>query len=182
MPTPATPDMPMPATPEITRQRLGELLDALAARTSAPGGGAAAGVALALAAALCAMAARFSSGRLDSAEEIAVTADGLRFRALSLASDDSVAYASVLAARRLPAGTDPVVRQEVLAAAMAQAVAVPLEISEIGTEVARLATEVASAGNPNLLGDALTSVLLAEAAAAAAATLVEINLSEEGAS
>ena len=56
----------------------------------------------------------------------------------------------------------------------------PLEISEIGAELARLATEVASTGNPNLLGDALSAVLLAEAATAAATTLVEINLSGEG--
>jgi methenyltetrahydrofolate cyclohydrolase len=159
-------------------ERLGDLLDSFAERTSAPGGGSAAGVVLALAAALCAMAARFSSRQLDSAGEIAATADRLRERAICLAADDSRAYAAVLEARRLSAGTDPALREEVLATAMAQAVAVPLEISEIGAEVARLATVVASDGNPNLLGDAITAVLLAEAAAAAAATLVEINLSD----
>ena len=63
---------------------------------------------------------------------------------------------------------------------MAQAVAVPLEVSEIGADVARLATQLAATGNPNLLGDARTAVLLAEAAAAAASTLVEINLSGGG--
>jgi len=161
----------------LSDERLGDLLDSFAARTSAPGGGSAAGVVLALAAALCAMAARFSA-RLASAEEIAATADRLRERAIHLAAEDSLAYAAVLQARRLPAGADRDPREEALASAMAQAVAVPLEISEIGAEVARLATEVASAGNPNLLGDALTAVLLAEAAAAAAATLVEINLSD----
>lgn len=132
---------------------------------------------LALAAALCAMAARFSP-RLVSAREIAATADRLRERAIRLAADDAFAFAAVLEARRLPAGTDAALRKEVLATAMAQAVAVPLEVSEIGAEVARLAAEVASAGNPNLLGDALTAIVLAEAAAAAAATLVEINLSD----
>lgn len=159
-------------------ERLGDVLDSFAARTSAPGGGSAAGVVLAVAAALCAMAARFSSRQLDSADEIATTADRLRERAIRLATEDSLAYAAVLEARRLPTGTDPAVREEILAAAMAQAVAVPFEISEIGAEVARLATEVASGGNPNLLGDALTAVLLAEASAAAATTLVEINLSD----
>jgi formiminotetrahydrofolate cyclodeaminase len=172
--------MPKPSTPEIVDERLGDLLDSFAARTAAPGGGSAAGVVLAVAAALCAMAARFSS-RLVSAGEIASTSDRLRQRAIQLADDDSRAYIAVLEARRLSAGTDPALREEVLATAMAQAVAVPLEISEIGAEVARLATEVASGGNPNVLGDALTAVLLAEAAAAAAATLVEINLSDSSA-
>jgi formiminotetrahydrofolate cyclodeaminase len=169
---------PDPAA-SLAGERLGDLLESLAARTPAPGGGSAAGIVLALAAALCAMAARFSA-RLAAADEIAATADRLRQRAIHLAAEDSLAYAGVLQARRLRPGTDPALREEAIAAAMAQAVAVPLEISEIGAEVARLATEVASAGNPNLLGDALTAVLLAEAAAAAAATLVEINVSDQG--
>jgi formiminotetrahydrofolate cyclodeaminase len=166
--------MPMPSS--FADERLADLLESFAARTPAPGGGSAAGVTLALAAALCAMAARFSSGRLDSAEAVAATADGLRVRALRLADDDAQAYAAVLAARRLPGGTEPTLRQEALAAAMEQAVAIPVELSGIGAEVARLAAELASSGNPNLAGDALCAVFLAEAAAAAAATLVEINL------
>jgi formiminotetrahydrofolate cyclodeaminase len=169
----------MPMT-TLADERLGDLLDSFAARTPAPGGGSAAGVVVALAAALCAMAARFSAGRLASAEEIAAAADGLRERALRLAADDSLAYAAVLAARRLPEAPDPAVRQEAVATAMARAVAVPLEVSEIGADVARLATQLAATGNPNLLGDARTAVLLAEAAAAAASTLVEINLSGGG--
>jgi formiminotetrahydrofolate cyclodeaminase len=153
-----------------------QLLGALAARTPAPGGGAAAGIALALAAALCAMAARYSEARFAFSSEIAETADRLQTRALQLAEEDSLAYAGVLAARRLPAGASPGEREQAVATAMARAVAVPLEVVEVGAEIARLATVVASEGNPNLRGDALSAVLLAEAAAAAAASLVEINL------
>lgn len=176
---PAAGEDPGAGEASLGQERLGDLLDSLAARTPAPGGGAAAGIVLALAAALCAMAARYSSSRLATAEEMAITADALRARAIRLAGDDSLAYGAVLAARRLPSGTDPAVREEAIATAMAQAVAVPLEISEVSAEVARMATEIASAGNPNLLGDALAAQFLAEAAAAAAKTLVEINMSGE---
>lgn len=163
----------------ISDQPVGELLEALSARTSAPGGGSAAGVALGLAAALCAMAARFSDRSLEGAAEAAEMADSVRLRALQLADEDAAAYGRVLAARRLPADVPAADREEALATAVAEAVAVPLEVAELGAELARLANEVASSGNPRLLGDAITAVLLAEAAAAAAATLVEINLAEE---
>jgi formiminotetrahydrofolate cyclodeaminase len=158
---------------------LGAYLEAVAERTPAPGGGAAAAVALALAAACCAMAARFSERQLPDAAEIAEAADTIRARALHLADEDANAYEAVLAARRLPAQLPVAERQEAMADAMAMAVAIPHEISELGAELARLATQVAAAGNQNLLGDALAAVLLAEAAAGAAATLVEINLAAE---
>jgi formiminotetrahydrofolate cyclodeaminase len=169
--------MPMPATPGIADERLCDLFESFAARTPAPGGGAAAGVAAALAAALCSMAARFSTSRLATAEELAITADALRSRALRLAGEDAAAYASVLAARRLPIDNDPSVRNEAIARAMAYAVAVPREIAEVAAEVARIASDLSLAGNPNLLGDAVTARLLAEAAGGAATKLIEINLS-----
>jgi formiminotetrahydrofolate cyclodeaminase len=156
-----------------------QLLDSLAARTSAPAGGSAAAVSVALAAALCGMAARFSEASLGSAAEIARAADRLRERALQLADEDASAYAAVLAARRLPTDIGGDERDATLSEAMARAIAVPLEIAEIGGEIGLLATRLASEGNPNLLGDALTAMLLAEAAASAATTIAEINLGDQ---
>lgn len=156
-----------------------QLLDSLAARTSAPAGGSGAAVTVALAAALCGMAARFSEAFLGSAPELAHTADRLRLRALQLAEEDASAYAAVLAARRMPSETAGGERDEMLAEAMARAIAVPLEIAEIGGEIGLLATRLASEGNPNLLGDALSAMLLAEAAASAATTIAEINLGDQ---
>ncbi|MDA8265520.1 MAG: cyclodeaminase/cyclohydrolase family protein [Actinomycetota bacterium] len=153
-------------------------LELLSARSSVPASGSAAGVSAALAAALCGMAARFSNGSLDSAGEIAAKADRLRLRALQLAEADSVAYTALLEARRLPKDTVPDEREEAMAAAAAQVVAIPLEIAEIGAEIGLLASKVASDGNPNLLGDALGAMLLAEAAAAVASTIAEINVAE----
>src|SRR5919112_1291393 len=57
------------------------------------------------------------------------------------------------------------------------AVAVPLAVAEVGNEVAGIAARLVEEGNTNLVGDAITAVLLAEAGVRAAVTLAEINLS-----
>lgn len=155
---------------------LGELLDDLGARTPAPGGGAAAGLVLAMAAGLCGMAARFSGAELPEADRIAVRADEIRARAVELAESDAAAFAGVLAARRL----SPSERSDAVSLAMADAVAIPLEVAEEASELADLAGKVASGGNRNLLGDALAAVVLAEAAGTVAARLAEINIAGSG--
>jgi methenyltetrahydrofolate cyclohydrolase len=151
-----------------------EFLDRLASRTATPGGGGAAAVTAALAAGLVAMAARFSVTQLPEASDLAVRADELRRRAANLADIDARAYQAVLDARRLPA--DGGQRQQGMREALAGAAAVPLEISEIGAQLAEMARRVAQAGNPNLRGDALTGAVLAAAAARSAACLVDINV------
>ena len=150
---------------------LDDFLDGLAARTPTPGGGGAAAVTGAMAAGLVAMAARFSAARLPGALDLAEQADELRRRAAELAEADAVAYTAVLDARR--GGGD-------LREALAGAAVVPLEIAEIGARVAQMAARVASAGNPNLRGDAVTGALLATASARSAACLVDINVGRGG--
>jgi methenyltetrahydrofolate cyclohydrolase len=158
-------------------EALSSLLGAFSARTSAPGGGSASALVVALAAGLCAMAARFSDRQLATSVEVAEAADALAARALELAEEDSRAYSAVLAARRLPQGPDGGAdRERFIEAAVERAVAVPLEIAETGAEVARLAVQVASEGNPNVRGDALTAEVLAQAATTAARALAQMNL------
>lgn len=147
---------------------LGDFLEAVAARTSAPGGGAVAAVATAIAAALVEMAAQFSTKHWDDADAAAARARELRERAAPLAQADAEAYEAVIAARGEPGYYE----------ALSRAADVPLAIVEAAADVAELAAELAAQGNPNLRGDAVTAVLLAEASARAAANLVEINLAE----
>jgi methenyltetrahydrofolate cyclohydrolase len=147
-------------------------LAAVAERTPAPGGGAAAAVGCALGAALAEMAARFAG-----LEEAASRAAALRAAGVGLAEADRTAYAPVLAALRLPAG-DPE-RAGALRAAQSAAADVPLAIAEAAASVAMLARDVAAAGKPGLRGDALAGADLAAGAARAAARLVEINLAGE---
>ena len=57
----------------------------------------------------------------------------------------------------------------------------PLAIAEVGAEIADIAARlVTEDGNPNLKGDAIAAVLLAEAGVRAATALVKINLSAAG--
>ena len=156
--------------------RVGEFLDALSAARPDPGGGSAAALTVALAAALCAMTAELSARRLAHAPEIAADARGLLRRAAPLAQADSDTYADVLAAQRAPGEPAGRPREQRISAALAQASAVPLEVAEIGDRVAALATEIAARGNPAVRGDSLTAARLAAAAAQAAAALVRINL------
>ncbi|MBV9194885.1 MAG: cyclodeaminase/cyclohydrolase family protein [Solirubrobacterales bacterium] len=152
-------------------QRLSELLDAVAARTAAPGGGSTAACTCALAAAVTEMAARFAGPEL---EPIGARAVELRERALELADRELHAYEPVLAALRLPR-EDPK-REQRLRNARAQAAETPLALAVVAVEVAELAAGAVREGNHHLAGDAITGALLAEAACAAAARLVEINL------
>jgi methenyltetrahydrofolate cyclohydrolase len=152
----------------LAEQRLADFLDAVAAPTPAPGGGSSAGIVCALAAALVEMAATIG----DAADADAARA--LRGRALELAEQELTAYAPVLEARRLPA--DDPARQERIATALERASAVPREIAAVADEVGVLARRVSTEVSVAVRGDAETGRLLAEAAGAAAALLVETNL------
>jgi formiminotetrahydrofolate cyclodeaminase len=146
---------------QLRKQSLESFLDSVAAATPAPGGGSSAAVTAALAAALVEMAAR-----IGSAEEAAKRASSLRAQALRLAEEELSSYAPVLEART------PDERSAALAAASEP----PAQVAEKAAEVAELGMDVAASSSPAVRGDALTGVVLAEAAASAAARLVEINM------
>ena len=152
---------------EIAVERsLQGLLDAVAARTTAPGGGVVAGVVAALAGALGGMCARFTDGDQDS---VVLRADELRARAAFLAQSDPAIYADYVRLRRSG-------RDDDIAAALDEAIRIPLEMGEVAAELAGLALGLARSGNPNLRGDAAVAVLMGAAAARAGAVLVCVNL------
>jgi len=157
---------------------LAALLDVVASTDPAPGGGSSAAIAAALAAALLEMSAGFELARENPPAEIdgdlPERAGELRERELALADQDLSSYAGVLDAQRLPA--DHPERADRLAAALADASRAPS--SAISAPASAIATgaRVTVVSNPAVRGDALTGVLIAEAATAAAASLVEINL------
>lgn len=156
-------------------QPVERFLDRVAAREPAPGGGAVAAVTVAASAALVAMAARFAGARPIGGAEFAGRADELRSTALSLAREDAEAYTAVLAAYALPRQAEPARRAEQITAALRGAAEVPVQIACVAAEVAEMGVRLIEEGNPNLKGDAVCAVLLAEAAARAAAGLVHIN-------
>jgi methenyltetrahydrofolate cyclohydrolase len=164
---------PENTTSEYLDLLLREFLDLVASGNPAPGGGSVAAVAVALAAGLSGMAARLSAGQLADADELADRADAARQRVAPLARIDAESYGRVLDAYRDP---DSETRRERVSDALSGATDVPLAVAEVGNEVAEIAARLVEEGNTNLVGDAITAVLLAEAGVRAAVTLAEINL------
>ena len=144
---------------------LKEFLDAVPARTPAPGGGAVAAVVAALAAGLTAMAARFAPDEWERRAEVVGRAEELRARLEPLVDADAEAYGAFMAERSHEA--------------VERIVALPFELAEIAAELAGLAALVAAEGNPNVTGDAAAGADLAAAAASVAARLVAINAGAE---
>jgi len=168
---------PENTTSEYLDLPLREFLDLVASDRPAPGGGSVAAVAVSLAAGLAGMAARLSTGELADASALADRADTSRRRVAPLARADAESYGRVLDASRLPSEPDPETRRERLRDALSGAADVPLAVAEVGSEVAGISARLVEGGNPNLEGDAMTAVLLADAGVRAAAMLAEINLS-----
>lgn len=168
-----------------------ELLDRFASPDPTPGGGSAAALAGALGASLVAMVCAMPKTRTGAAPERARLDAALAWareageRLRALVEEDSRAYDAVVAAYRLPKGSDEekAARKAAVAAAMARATEVPLETAEACLVVLKSAEEAASHGNPNALSDARTGSALAWAGLVGAAENVRINaasLPEEG--
>lgn len=154
-------------------RHLAEFLEAVAARTPAPGGGAGAATTVALAASLVAMAASYTGDSADLPNGLADGARRRQARALDLADEDAAAYTAVLEARRSGDAEERRV-------AWQRAIAVPLEIAECGARTAQDAVWLVEHGRAALRGDAFTGAVLAEAAVRAAVRLVEIDAAAAG--
>jgi hypothetical protein len=113
--------------------RVGEFLDELATARPDPGGGSTAALAVALAAALCAMTAELSARQLAHAPRLAADSRGLLRRAAPLARLTRT-YGGVLAARRAP-GQPAAGAGGRVSAALARPRGA-LEVAELGDRVA----------------------------------------------
>jgi formiminotetrahydrofolate cyclodeaminase len=162
------------AADDLTALPLQGLIDELASDSPAPASGSAAAAAVAMAAALVEMGARRSQGWED-AIGVAAQARSIRQRTVPLVQGDADAYAASLAA--LGSGEPPgPERDAAIAAALAGAADVALEIARAGTDAAYLAELVADLGEPSCRDDAQAAAVLAEAATRVAAALVAANL------
>lgn len=165
---------------------LGAYLDALASDAPAPGGGSAAALAGALAAALVAMVAQFTVGRpkyvtVEARVQDALTqVEALRATLQRLMADDEHAYTAVGAAWRLPRATpeEKTARSRAIQAATLAAMQPPLAMVEASRRVLDLAAMLAEDGNPALASDAAVAALLAGAALRSAAINVQVNLAQ----
>ena len=140
-----------------------------------PGAGYCAAIALSMAAGLVAMAAGASRGEWAEAKGAAAQANILRERVAPLAQRNVEAYAGAVARLRGTTGADGGSDDD-LGTLLERAARIPLEIAEAAVDVASLAAVVAERGDQALRADAVAAALLAQGAARAAATLVEVNL------
>jgi methenyltetrahydrofolate cyclohydrolase len=159
-------------------------LDKLAGEGPEPGGGSAAALAGALAAALVSMVANLTAGREKYADvqgqvaELLAASEALRQRLEEFVTLDTEAYGAVAVAMKLPRDTDAqkAERTRVLQTALLGAAEVPLRVAEAAAEVSRLSRTAAEIGNVNAVSDAGVAAILADAAAQSAALNVKINL------
>lgn len=165
-------------------QPLQTYLDDLASSRSTPGGGSAAAVSGAMAAALTCMVCQLTLGKekyADVQDEIAALlsrAQDQRQRFQQLLAEDISAYGELAACLKMPRASEQE-RQERRAAIqehLVQAALVPLEISERAMVVAGICERIAEIGNVNVLSDIAAAAMLAASAGTAAAWMVRVNL------
>lgn len=156
----------------------------LASSAPTPGGGSAAALAGAMGAALVHMVVELTTGRPDAEpvedelRDLALAAAGFQSELLQFVENDAAAYASVVAARRLPRDSEREreLRRVQIDAAVRDATRSPLHIAERASEVLALAERLAPIGNRNAISDVGVAGLLASVALRGGALNVSINL------
>jgi glutamate formiminotransferase / formiminotetrahydrofolate cyclodeaminase len=162
-----------------------DFLEALAAATPTPGGGAAAAQTGAMGAALVEMVARLTIGKKKYAaveaqmNEILNQAQQLRSALTAAAAEDSAAFEAVMAAFKLPRENpeQETKRMAAIETATIKAAQVPLVTAQKALNMMALAERCATLGNANAISDAASAVALGRAALTSAGYNVRINIS-----
>ena len=170
--------------PEAAREPMGEYLDRLAAKLPAPGGGSAAALVGALAAALESMVANFTVGKQayreveEDVRALLERSEALRAELTKLVQADMDVYSKVSSAYGLPRDTaeQKAARSEAIQAALKVAAQVPHKVIVACDKVLSICPDLAAKGSANLISDVGVAVVFAEAALQAAYLNVEINL------
>lgn len=165
-------------------QPIGEFLDQLAAKQSTPGGGGAAALTGAQAAALVSMVINFTIGNKKYAEvegemqEFLAQSESLRQTLTDLTDRDVEAFDAVSACYGMPKSTDEekAARTAAMQKALKGAAEVPFEIAQACVDVIKLAGPVGEKGNANVVADAASALHLANAGLHSAFVNVNINL------
>lgn len=165
--------------PPIGATAFGDLLGDIARKSPAPGGGAVAGAAGALAAALGGMVLAYSKGKKDLAQhthahdELAAACSRASCKLLELADADAMAYAELNVLERLPEDDDR--RKLALPDAAKRCIDVPLEVQRVCLGLLEAFEELAPIANRWLLSDLKIAAILAEATVRSSDCNVEVN-------
>ena len=155
--------------------QLAPFLDAVAAKTSTPGGGAVAAASGALACSMARMVALYSSGDSDDGEVTALPeqlerADHLLRR---LADEDATAYLALTEAMK-KRKADPSAQDE-YDLAVGVAAAVPMEIAAVAGQSLELMARLVPVASKYMLSDLGVAAVLAESAVRSAGYMVRAN-------
>lgn len=163
-----------------------EFTEETASESVAPGGGSVAATIGALGAALATMVANLSAhkrGWDDRWEEFSDWAEkgkAAHDELLSLVDADTDAFNGIMAAFRLPDGTEEekVARHEAIQAATRRAIDVPFRVMEVSLAAMDVIAAMAETGNPASVSDAGVGALCARAAVMGAYLNVRINVGD----
>lgn len=159
---------------------LEQFLDRLASADPTPGGGSAAALAGATAAALVAMVARISQGKgpADALAAMVERAERSRSALTALIADDALAFEAVRAAWRLPRDSEEAqaARRAAVQEALRGATEVPLRVAREALAALELTPELARTGTASALSDVAAAALLGYAAVNGALYNARINL------
>jgi formiminotetrahydrofolate cyclodeaminase len=175
----------LPHNAAVLDRPFSDFVQALAARTPTPGGGAAGGFAAAMGNALLLMVVRFSRGKkANVARETELAAAERALLALAapmatLAQRDCDSFAPVAAAYQLPQTTDAEkgARQRAIDLGLEGALGVPLETLRLARAALAAVTPVADCANKTIVSDLAAGAELLIAAAEIALLNVRINCS-----
>ena len=163
----------------LTQTSCADFAQALASKQSVPGGGGAAALTGAMAAALCSMVGNFTSGKKTYAayqadvERMLAKAEDVRCRLVALVDADAEAFEPLSRAYGIP--KDDPTRAEVLEAATKGACAAPVQMVRECARAVELLEEMEVKGSRMLLSDVGCGGALAAAALQAAALNVTVN-------
>lgn len=155
-------------------ESLDAYLERLASAQPTPGGGSAAALVGAVAAALVAMVGRIAK---HAPNDVAADADELRAKLLDARQRDEDAYAAVVDAQALPKATDDqrAERTRALEEALAEAARAPLETAALALDVLQLADRLLEISMGALESDVACAAEFAYAALTACGYNVRVN-------
>jgi formiminotetrahydrofolate cyclodeaminase len=163
----------------VNEQPIGSWLEELSSSAPAPGGGAAAALEVAMAAALVEMVCNLTIGKPAFAEHEALMTQVrdrcavVRVEATGLAAEDADAFTAVIAAYRLPKEQEG--RGSRIQEALVAAADVPRRTAAAASEVLDLAERIVPGANPNVVSDAAAAAGAARGALQAALVNIDAN-------
>ena len=168
----------------FAKQQIESFVQDLNSAKPMPGGGIAAAVCGAMAAALPGMSAHMTAGKKkyaaveDKMQEIIAETGALQAEMLDMAQEDAEMYSLVLQAYKLPNTTvkEAEVRKQAIEEAGKMAVTASLKVTGSCVRIMKLAYTTVTEGNRMMVTDGSASALLARACQQVAAYNVRINL------